>query len=73
MYTSDPPSKPIFDVYRGKNDSSLRVATLAGAGLPAHLNRKNWVLMPAGKSPLHTDAARDVGMRGYCLFQLVKD
>jgi hypothetical protein len=72
MNTSAPTSKPTFDVYRGKNDSSLRVATLAGAGLPAHLNRKHWVLMPAGKSPLHTDAARDVGTRGYCLFQLVK-
>jgi hypothetical protein len=50
----------------------LRLATMPGAGLPAHLKRKEWVLMPKGKSPVHSDAVRDVGMRGYCFFQVVE-
>jgi hypothetical protein len=40
--------------------------------LPAHLKRKAWVLMPKGKSPVHSDADRDVGIRGYCFFQIVE-
>jgi hypothetical protein len=64
-------SKIAYDVYRGTNDRTLRLATMPGAGLPTHLKRKDWVLMPAGKSPLHSDVARDVGARGYCFFQVV--
>jgi hypothetical protein len=64
-------SKIVYDVYRGTNDRSLRLATMPGAALPAHLKRKDWVLMPKGKSPLHSDADRDIGVRGYCFFQLV--
>ena len=26
--------------------------------------------MPAGKSPLHSDAPKDIGVRGYCFFQV---
>jgi hypothetical protein len=63
--------KITYDVYRKKSDASLRLATLPGAGLPAHVARKDWVLMPAGKSPLHSDTARDVGAYGYCFFQVV--
>jgi hypothetical protein len=66
------PIKPTFDVYRGKTDATLRMATKAGAGLPAHVRHKDWVLMPAGTSPLHSDAARDIGTRGFCFFQVVK-
>ncbi len=65
-------SKIAYDVYRGTNDRTLRLATMPGAGLPTHLKRKDWVLMPAGKSPLHSDVARDVGARGYCFFQVVE-
>jgi hypothetical protein len=65
-------NKIVYDVYRGTSDPTLRLATMPGAGLPAHLKRKDWVLMPAGKSPLHSDVDRDVGARGYCFFQLVK-
>jgi hypothetical protein len=64
-------SKIVYDVYRGTNDRSLRLATMPGAALPAHLKRKDWVLMPKGKSPLHSDADRDISVRGYCFFQLV--
>jgi hypothetical protein len=32
-----------YDVYRGTADRTLRLATMAGAGLPAHVKRKNWV------------------------------
>ena len=73
MNTDGKTSKLTFDVYRGKNDATLRLATMAGAGLPAHVNRKHWVLMPSGTSPLHSEAAKDVGTLGYCFFQVVKD
>jgi hypothetical protein len=60
-----------YDVYRGTADRSLRLATLSGVGLPAHVKRKDWVLMPKGKSPLHSDVDHDVAVKGYCFFQLV--
>jgi hypothetical protein len=64
-------SKIAYDVYRGTNDRTLRLATMPDAGLPTHVKRKDWVLMPTGKSPLHSDVDRDVSVRGYCLFQLI--
>jgi hypothetical protein len=64
-------SQIAYDVYRGTTDRTLRLATMPDAGLPAHLKRKDWVLMPKGKSPLHSDVGRDVAVKGYCLFQLV--
>jgi hypothetical protein len=63
-------SKIEYDVYRGTTDPTLRLATMPGAGLPAHVKRKDWVLMPKGKSILHTDADRDVAVYGYCFFQV---
>jgi hypothetical protein len=60
-----------YDVYRGTSDRTLRLATMPGAGLPAHIKRKDWILMPKGKSQLHSDADRDVGIYGFCFFQLV--
>jgi hypothetical protein len=60
-----------YDVYRGTADRSLRLATMPGAGLPAHVKPRDWVLMPAGKSPVHSDAEQDIGMQGYCFFQVV--
>jgi hypothetical protein len=59
-----------YDVYRGTDDRTLRLATMPGAGLPAHVKRKDWVLM-AAKSPVHSDAARDIASHGYCFFQIV--
>jgi hypothetical protein len=64
-------SKNDYDVYRGTTDRTLRLATLPSAGLPAHLKRKDWVLMPKEKSQLHSDVGRDIAAKGYCLFQLV--
>jgi hypothetical protein len=64
--------KIAYDVYRGKTDPSLRLATAPGARLPAHVNAKDWVLMPAGKSPLHSDAPKDIGVQGYCFFKVSK-
>ena len=66
-------SKIAYDVYRGATDRTLRLATMPGAGLPAHVKRKDWVLIPKGKSPLHSDVDRDVAVRGYCFFQLVEN
>jgi hypothetical protein len=59
-----------YDVYRGTADGSLRLATLPGAGLPAHVKRKDWVLMPKGKPPFPFDIDRDIAVNGYCFFQL---
>jgi hypothetical protein len=50
----------------------LRLAAMPGAGLPSHVKRKDWALMPKGKSPVHSDAVRDVGTKGYCFFQVVE-
>jgi hypothetical protein len=60
-----------YNVYRGTNDRTLRLATMPGAGLPAHVKRKDWALMAPGKSPLHSDTGRDINVRGYCFFQVV--
>jgi hypothetical protein len=62
-----------YDVYRGTADRSLRLATLPGAGLPAHVKRKDWVLMPEGKSPVHSEANQDIAEKGYCFLQFVND
>ena len=64
--------KIAYDVYRGTSDRTLRLATMPGAGLPEHMKRKDWVLMPSGKSPLHSDADGDVSVRGYSFFQVVE-
>jgi hypothetical protein len=45
---------------------------MRGAGLPAHVKRKDLVLTPTGKSPLHSDVDRDVSVREYCFFQVVE-
>jgi hypothetical protein len=60
-----------YDIYRGRNDRTLRLATLSGAKLPVHLSPKDWTPMPAENTPVHTDAARDVSAKGYCFFQVV--
>jgi hypothetical protein len=66
-------SKIAYEVYSGATDRTLRLATMPGAGLPAHVKRKDWVLIPKGKSPLHSDVDRDVAVQGYCFFQLVEN
>lgn len=66
--------KPIaYDIYRGTKDTTLRVATMPDAGLPAHFSKKDWTLISQhGVQHLHTDTARDIGVYGYCFFQIVK-
>jgi hypothetical protein len=66
-------SKIAYEVYSGATDRTLRLATMPGAGLPAHVKRKDWVLMQKGESPLHSDVDRDVAVQGYCFFQLVEN
>jgi len=61
-----------YDVYRGTTDRTLGLATTPDAGLPAHVNRKDWVLPPAGKSPVHSETALGVGICGYCFLQVVE-
>jgi hypothetical protein len=65
-------SKIAYDVHRGTSDRTLRLAIMPGAGSSAHVKSKDWVLMAAGKSPLHSDVDRDVIARGYCFFQVVE-
>ena len=64
--------KIAYDVYRGKTDPSLRLAIASGSRLPTHVRTKDWVLMPTGASPLHSDAPRDIGVQGYCFFKVSK-
>jgi hypothetical protein len=64
-------AKTDYDVYRGTADRSLRLATLPGTGLPTHVKRKDWMLMPKGKPPFPYDVDRDIAAKGYCFFQLV--
>jgi hypothetical protein len=66
-------SKQNHDVYQKISDRALRLATAAGAGLPAHEKRKDWVLMPQGKSLIHSDADRDIAIQGFCLFRIVDE
>ena len=47
------------------------LSNMPRAGLPARVKRKDWVLVPRGKSPVHSDADRDVGIQGYCFVQVV--
>ena len=61
-----------YDVYRQKTDPTLRIAVSSGARLPAKFKTKDWTLMARGESPVHSDAARDVGVEGYCYFQVAK-
>ena len=58
-----------YDLYRGRKDRTLRLATLSGAKLPPHLIP----VMPVRTedTPLHSDAAGDVAAKGYCVFQAV--
>jgi len=60
-----------YDIYRNRKDRSLRLATLPGAKLPAHLSPKDWTPMPLETSPVHSGAAQDIVAKGYCLFQIV--
>lgn len=59
-----------YDVYRGKADPTLRIAIAPGARLPAQFKARDWTLMPPDTSPLHSDAAKDIGMKGYCYFKV---
>jgi hypothetical protein len=49
-------------VFTFTTSQSYRLAEVTTLPEPM-LNRKDWVLLPAGKSPLHSETARDVGIR----------
>jgi hypothetical protein len=63
--------KQAFDVYRKKTNSTLRLATAPGAGLPRQFPVKEWILTKE-PSTLHSDATKDVAVKGYCYFQVLK-
>ena len=60
-----------YDIYQGTSDSSLRMATRPGAGLPHHVEPEDWELMPAGASQLIDDIDVGIADRGFCFFRLV--
>lgn len=60
-----------FDVYRKKSNSALRLATRHGAPLPRQFPPKDWVLMSEQRSTLHSEAAKDIAIKGYCYFQVI--
>ena len=62
--------KIAFDVYRQKADPTLRIAVAPQARLPEQFKAKDWTLMTKGTSPVHSDAPRDIGVKGYCYFQV---
>jgi hypothetical protein len=64
--------KITFDVYRQKADPTLRIAVAPEARLPEQFKAKGWTLMARGTSPVHSDASRDIGVKGYCYFQVAK-
>jgi hypothetical protein len=66
------PIKTAFDVYCLKADPTLRIAVAAGARLPVQFKAADWKAIARGASPLHSDASRDIGARGYCYFQIMK-
>jgi hypothetical protein len=68
----DAPIKPAFDVYCLKADPTLRIAVAAGARLPMQFKAANWKAMARDASPLHSDALRDIGVKGYCYFRVTK-
>jgi hypothetical protein len=47
------------------------MATRPGAGLPNHVDPKDWKLMAAGTSQLIDDIDVDIAARGFCFFKLV--
>jgi hypothetical protein len=63
--------KQTFDVYRNKAKPALRLATTPGAGVPRHFAAKDWARLKE-PSLLHSDAAKDVAVKGYCYFQVIE-
>lgn len=63
--------KQTFDVYCKRTDPTLRLATAPGARLPRQFSPKNWTLIKE-PSLLHSDATRDIAIKGYCYFQVLK-
>ena len=62
--------KIAYDVYCQKADPTLRVAIAPGARLPARFKARDWKLMAPDTSPLHSDASKDIGLKGYCYFKV---
>jgi hypothetical protein len=66
-------SKAVAELNRylsGNSRPEPATSDLPGAGLPEHVKRKDWLLMPKGKPPFPHDIDRDIAVKGYCFFQL---
>jgi hypothetical protein len=65
----------MYDFYRSKIEPDERMATLAGAGLPDHVDPSHWELMKVtaeSPEPHAADLAEDIEARGFSYFKLVK-
>jgi hypothetical protein len=57
-----------YDIYRGKYDRRLKLATPAGVGLPSHLAAEDWELNKPGVEHLPGDADERIASWGFCKF-----
>jgi hypothetical protein len=59
-----------IDVYRGKQDNTLRLIVRTGHGVPDHLNANEWELLPHGTRPLVKGIGGDIRARGFGLYKV---
>jgi hypothetical protein len=65
------PNRSAYDVYQEKNDPFVRMAVRPGAGLPSHVEAKDWEIMPSGTSQIPDFVPQDIDARGFSYFKLV--
>jgi hypothetical protein len=65
-------------LYRGRGDKSLRMAVEEQAGLPDHVDRKDWIMMAEDEITLEErllaedeDTLQDVSDRGFSFYKRV--
>jgi hypothetical protein len=61
------------DIYRGRTNRSLRMVTIADAGLPDHVDPKDWARddgNPLEMLALADDIAADIEARGFSFYKL---
>ena len=62
--------KIAYDIYCRNTDPTLRIAVAPGARLPAQFKARDWKLMAKDTSLLHSDASRDIGLKGHGYFKV---
>jgi hypothetical protein len=57
-----------YDIYRGKYDRRLKLATRAGVGLPSQVAAEDWELNKTDVEHLPGDAVEHIASWGFCIF-----